>query len=518
MEYPIYKVTLNDLHQGVNKISLVENPAIEEEWIAFSQDEFDFKLADEVQQKLIGALLVPDKKIFRNHPTKGKFYIVFSEEVIEQISTRYNSKNLTNEFNVEHSTDVDGVVLSENWIVSDEENDKSRAFGLSYKKGTWVGVAKISEREKWDAVKDNLNGFSVELLTKLVDANLSEEEDEVPTDDEMIDWLVERGELESDYNDSDEWELVEDEEEQQDFAITSKPSEKSRVDNENYIVRYKYVGGRPIPTTRKFCREMMTTHKGMIFRYEDINQMTFRRENSEFAKKKSYSIWRWKGSYNCRHRWQKIMYKKRGAKSDAKPKNPKGWSEARKLNKNINLSSMELKIKFEAQAELTDGKMIFTPTGFKEGAVVYSGENEEGTLLTSGEYELPSGEILVVGEEGVVSEVKAKAEEEAPKEGEEEMAEEGAEGTAEVEALASKVAELMTKVEELEAKLESMSGEEAKTEDFSSQIEEGIKVALSKLDGGEFATTTNDDSVELSHEGVGVIGNLKSVYKHIKNK
>lgn len=522
MELPIYNITLTDIKQGVHKISLVESPAIEEEWIAFSEDETDFKLASEVEQKLIGALLVPDKKIFRNHPTKGKFYIVFSKEVIEEIVSRFNSNGLNNEFNVEHSTDIDGVVLSENWIVKDSNHDKSKAYGLDYPEGTWVGLAKVEERQKWDAIKNNLNGFSVELLTKIVESNLSFEEEETPTDEEMVEWLSDKGELESDYMDSDEWELVEEEEEEFDFAIESKPKEPSKFDNENFITRYKYIGGRPIKTTRYFCREMITTHKGMIFRHEDINQMSFRRENKEFAQKKSYSIFRFKGSYGCRHRWKKLLFKKTKAKSDKKPPNPKGYSEARKLNKDIKLSkqiNMELKIKFEAQAELTDGKMIFTPTGFKEGAVVYSGENEEGTLLASGEYELPSGEIMVVGEEGVVSEIKPKAEEgkvEEELEGEEAPK---AEGDSEaMKVMAEEVAKLMSRVDELEAKIASTEGEEAKTEDFSKQIDEAVKVALSKIDGGEFKTDKTDEEFELSHQDSGVIGNLKKTYNQIKNK
>ena len=38
---------------------------------------------------------------------------------------------------------------------------------------------------------------------------------------------------------------------------------------------------------------MMTTFSRKIFRYEDNNQMSFRRENKDFG---FYSIWKWKGS------------------------------------------------------------------------------------------------------------------------------------------------------------------------------------------------------------------------------
>ena len=509
MELPIYRVTLADINQGVKKISLVENPAIEEEWFAFSEDEADFKLASEVEQKLIGALLVPDKKIFRNHPTKGKFNMVFSADVIEEIARRFNEDNLNNEFNVEHSTDVDGVSLSENWIVKDSEKDKSSLYGLKLPVGSWIGVAKIDSLERFNAVKDNLKGFSIEAVLKLVESNLSEEED-APTDEEMIDWLSDKGELEADYLESEEWELIEEDDEEH-LAIESKPNSPSKYDNENFVTRYKYIGGKPIPTTRKFCREMITVHKGMIFRHEDINQMSFRRENKEF---KRYSIFKFKGSFGCRHRWKKLLFGKVNKKSNIKPKNPEGYSEARKLNKNIKLSSMELKIKFEAQLELEDGSVLFTPTGFKEGATIYVGENEEGSLATAGNYELPSGETLVVGEDGVVSELKAKVEEE-------ELAEEetpkGEESEA-MKAVVLKVAELEAKMEELEAKMSDPEGKESETEDMSSQIDKAVKVALSEMDGGSFLTGQEDGINLGSEETTDKIQGLKKAYKSLKNK
>ena len=77
---------------------------------------------------------------------------------------------------------------------------------------------------------------------------------------------------------------------------------------------------------------MMTTYKRKIFRYEDINQMSFRKENSEFGK---YSIWKFKGSFGCRHRWVKVPIRLTKAKGDKKPPNPPNWYDAKRLNKEL---------------------------------------------------------------------------------------------------------------------------------------------------------------------------------------
>ena len=503
MELPIYQITLKDEEHGVDKISLVTAPAIEENWLAFNEAETNFKFANEEEQKLIGALLVPDKKIYRNDPELGEFYVVFSAETIEEISLRYNKNGYATKFNTEHTTDVSDVVLTENWIVTDTNYDKSKAYGLDYPVGSWVGLAKIESEELWNEVKANLKGFSVELLSSLSysefkdEAEVVEEEEEKPTDKQMLEWLGEKGEDLDFYEQSDEW-IVEEEEEielDSDFAITSKPNKDSKYDNENYRIRYRYTGGAPKENTREFCREMMTTYKRKIFRYEDINQMSFRRENSEFG---TYSIWKWKGRYNCRHRWVKIPIKLTKAKSNVKPPNPPNWYEAKRLNKNIpksrfnnqiNINNpMEFKIKFEAMAVLADGSTVYTPTEWVAGALVYAGENEEASLASAGEYTLESGEVLVVGEGGVVEELRPVAEESA----EEDLA------TEEAQNYATEIANLTSRVEELEAKLNDVNGEESKTEDFSKQIDEAVKVALSKVDGSKFATEVTDEELEVS--------------------
>jgi hypothetical protein len=93
------------------------------------------------------------------------------------------------------------------------------------------------------------------------------------------------------------------------FAIQSNANEKSRIDRGFYRVRYAYVAapGEPdlIDTSRKFCTKMMTEFKDSIFRREDINTMTRTVANKEFGR---YSIWQYKGSYNCRHVWKRLVY------------------------------------------------------------------------------------------------------------------------------------------------------------------------------------------------------------------
>ena len=86
----------------------------------------------------------------------------------------------------------------------------------------------------------------------------------------------------------------------------SKPNEESELDEGEFRIRFKYVGPRD-KDNRKFCAEMMA--KDRVYRFEDIDDLTDGVANSEFG---FYNIFRWRGSFNCRHVWVKLLYKKTG--------------------------------------------------------------------------------------------------------------------------------------------------------------------------------------------------------------
>ena len=126
--------------------------------------------------------------------------------------------------------------------------------------------------------------------------------DELPSDvqEEILNRLDELGESEEDLL-KDGWVKIEDE---QEFAISSKPNEPSIEDYGKFRIRYKYTGPRD-SKNRTFCRRLLD--KNLIFRKEDINQMTLSSENSQFG---VYDIFTYKGSYGCRHFWTKVVYER----------------------------------------------------------------------------------------------------------------------------------------------------------------------------------------------------------------
>jgi hypothetical protein len=92
------------------------------------------------------------------------------------------------------------------------------------------------------------------------------------------------------------------------LAIESEPNESSSLDTSETLVRFKYVGVRD-EKNRTFCAAVLDAK--LVFRKEDINQMSFRGENKEFGR---YSIFQYKGSYGCRHNWLRQVYQRKDSK------------------------------------------------------------------------------------------------------------------------------------------------------------------------------------------------------------
>jgi hypothetical protein len=146
-------------HLGIERISLVEKPAIEVDFVALSKPEF-FK---EVKKGiLIGPALIPDKPIYREKDGEG-YYGYFSKETIDEISQLYMKLKKQGEWNVEHDQMVDGVSVIESWII-EGENDKSKDYGFDLPVGTWMIKAKVDNEElKNEAISTGkLRGFSIE--------------------------------------------------------------------------------------------------------------------------------------------------------------------------------------------------------------------------------------------------------------------------------------------------------------------------------------------------------------------
>jgi hypothetical protein len=164
----VYEMLIDeaDNASGVFAISLVSDPAIEENWVYMSKQKAT-NLAQIAPDKrlLLGPVLIPNKLIPRVDEETGEEYdITFTPETIEKAAHLYMQRQNNNNATIEHEGELEDISTVESWIIADEEKDKSVKFGMSYPKGTWMAMMKVNNPTIWqDYVKTGkIKGFSIE--------------------------------------------------------------------------------------------------------------------------------------------------------------------------------------------------------------------------------------------------------------------------------------------------------------------------------------------------------------------
>jgi hypothetical protein len=149
----------------------------------FSAEEIQ-KFNEELKKQYLmaGAVLIPDKLIYRLDPhSREEYYVYFSKESVKKIAFKYMRDKNTSNTNIEHNPNqtLDNVSLVESWIVDDPNNDKSNQYGFTCEPGTWFGVVDCSKNQKFynDFVENgkvkgfSLEGFFESRLTKFYESH-----------------------------------------------------------------------------------------------------------------------------------------------------------------------------------------------------------------------------------------------------------------------------------------------------------------------------------------------------------
>ena len=148
---------------GIQAISIVDEPAIEEDFVALASHEIKLAEVDKEKKILMGAALIPNKKIYRSNGEE-EYYIYFSQETVKKASELFLTKGNQNNSTLEHEIELNGLSVVESWIVEDEKQDKSRKYGFNVPVGTWMVSMKVNNDEIWDnyVKTGKVKGFSIE--------------------------------------------------------------------------------------------------------------------------------------------------------------------------------------------------------------------------------------------------------------------------------------------------------------------------------------------------------------------
>jgi hypothetical protein len=152
----------NDDVSGIEAISVVESPAIEEDFIALKNQEFKLAEVDKEKRILMGAALVPNKPIYRRSG-EDEYYIYFSKDTVRKASELFFIRGNQNNSTLEHNMPLTGLTAVESWIVEGEK-DKTRHYNLDVPIGTWMVSMKVHNDDVWNnyVKTGKVKGFSIE--------------------------------------------------------------------------------------------------------------------------------------------------------------------------------------------------------------------------------------------------------------------------------------------------------------------------------------------------------------------
>jgi hypothetical protein len=180
----------DEAEDGVFAISLVDEPAIESDFLALSKQDnsnkYNIKLkeVDKKRKVVVGYALIPDLEIPRVKDGK-EFNIVMSKETVALAAKLYmsnlNGANVTSQ----HEKPVTGCAVIESWIIEDPKMDKAVTYNLepAPKGGEWVVMMSLTDEEYQKVEDGEYNGFSIEAMFQGFDALEASKE---LTEDEIL--------------------------------------------------------------------------------------------------------------------------------------------------------------------------------------------------------------------------------------------------------------------------------------------------------------------------------------------
>lgn len=150
----------------LQSISIVDKPAIEREFMYFSEDGRQMLYFQEIEDQriVVSPAMIPDKMIARKDKDGKMYYVYFSKETVAKAAEYLMKYNKQSHSNINHQRIYSNdMYVMESWI-KESDNDKSTDYGFGdMPEGTWFVKFRIMDDSVWAKIKSGeLKGLSVE--------------------------------------------------------------------------------------------------------------------------------------------------------------------------------------------------------------------------------------------------------------------------------------------------------------------------------------------------------------------
>ena len=158
------KINMEDLESGMYCISLVDAPATQSNFIAFSEDKelLKYSVQDEEQRRVFGLVMAADMPIYRRSAEGAEYYIVYSRQTLADMMEKYFKNGFQNQVDTNHNFEMeDGITLTQMFVKDVEKGVNPKGFE-EYADGSIFAEFHIMNDEVWNAIKDGTyKGFSL---------------------------------------------------------------------------------------------------------------------------------------------------------------------------------------------------------------------------------------------------------------------------------------------------------------------------------------------------------------------
>lgn len=191
MNKKIYYITINDNDiTGIDAISLVDIPAVQHNFLCFSEEHEPVKMQfDDSKHIITGVVCLADTPIYRYNEQMGSYYIVFTKETIQKMVEKFAKNDLFKSVNLQHDDNqfVDGIFMIESYLVNKDRGIVPVEFS-DVPDGSWIASYKVDNEELWQKITDghDLNGFSLQGMFDLTERFKQAEQPKEETFDEWL--------------------------------------------------------------------------------------------------------------------------------------------------------------------------------------------------------------------------------------------------------------------------------------------------------------------------------------------
>ena len=156
---------------GIDAISLVDVPAVERNFLCFSEEKQPVNLKfDNSRHIITGVVCLADTPIYRYNEKYGEYYVVFTKETIRRMVEKFAKNDLFKSVNLQHDDTkfVDDVYMFESYIVDKQRGINPIEFS-DIPDGSWIASYKVDNEALWNEIinGNKLNGFSLQGMFQL---------------------------------------------------------------------------------------------------------------------------------------------------------------------------------------------------------------------------------------------------------------------------------------------------------------------------------------------------------------